>query len=97
MNGNNGVAAVVLAGEQSFSFKAIYKVAQRGEFAAEIVVNVLALRAQVEVGGDVSRAAGEVSFSGEKVFEALLLAHYLLGFLRIRPEIGVGSLLLDFG
>jgi hypothetical protein len=30
------------------------------------------------------------------MFQALFLAHHLLGLLRIRPEIGVNSLLLDF-
>jgi hypothetical protein len=31
------------------------------------------------------------------VFQTLLLPHHLLGTLRIRPQIWVGGLLLDFG
>ena len=37
------------------------------------------------------------SLGREHILQALLLAHHLLGFLGIRPEIRVGGLFLDFG
>jgi hypothetical protein len=71
--------------------------AERVDFAAQIAIYTLAFPSQVKVGGNVVAMADEVGFVGQHVFQALFLAHDLLGFLWIRPEGGIGGLLFDLG
>ena len=73
------------------------QLAQRVDFAAQVGVDVFAFVGQIKVRGNVVDAADQVGLGGQHVFEALFLAHHLLGFLGIRPEVRVGSLLFDFG
>jgi len=52
---------------------------------------------QIEISFDVVAPAGQVSVGGEHMLQTLFLAHDLLGSLGIRPQIRVGSLLLNLG
>ena len=97
MNGDDGVARVVLAGEQRLGFELVEQLAQRADFALQVRVDILAFFGEVEVGGDVVAAARQVGVGREHMLQPLLLAHDLLGSLRIRPQIRVGGLLFNFG
>ncbi len=76
--------------------KAIDQLAQRVDFAAQVGVDAFSFAGQIKVRGNIVAVADEAGFIGQHIFQALLLAHDRLGFLRIRPEIGVGGLLLNF-
>src|SRR5260370_22161531 len=97
MNCHDGIAGIIVAGKQRLSFQAIYELAQRVNFAAQVGFDVLAFARKVKVGGDVTGASDQIFFSREQMLQALFLAHDLLGFSRIRPQIGVGGLLVYFG
>ena len=97
MNGDDGVAGVVLAREQRFGFQPVEQLAQRRDFALQIGVDALAFFRQIEVGRNVVAAAGQVGVGCKHVLQPLLFAHHLLGSLRIRPQVRVGGLLFNFG
>ena len=69
---------------------------QRIDFAAEIGFHIFAFFREIEVGRDVLGAANEVCLGREHVFQALFLAHDLLRFLRVRPQVRVGGLFIYF-
>src|SRR5208283_3590547 len=96
MDGDDGVARVVIAGKQSFSFDAIDQFAEGVEFALQVGSYIFAFFAEIKIGGDVAGTAGQVAFERQNAFEALAFAHDLLGFCLVRPEAGVGGLLFDF-
>jgi hypothetical protein len=97
MDGNDGVAGVVLAREQGLGFKFIEELAQGTDFALQVGVYVFTFFGEVQVGGDIFAAAGQVGVVGKDVLEAFFLAHHLLRALRIRPQVRVGGLLFNFG
>jgi hypothetical protein len=70
---------------------------QRVDFATKVGVDTFPFAGQVEVGGNVVAVPNEVGLVGQHIFQALLFAHDRLGFLGIRPEVGVGSPLFDLG
>ncbi len=78
MNGDDGTALVVGAGEQCLDLQFVDQRAQVVDFAAEIGGDVFAFLRQFEVGVDVVGAASELRLGGERSFQALLLAHDLL-------------------
>jgi hypothetical protein len=96
MNRYQCIASIVISRKQSFGLQKVDSFAQGIHFAAKIGFHVLAFACKVEVGGNVLGAPHEVSFSSEHVFQALLFPHDLLRFLRIRPQIRVGGLLVYF-
>ena len=96
MNRYDGVAWIVFTRKQSFSFQTVNAFAKRIHLAADVAFDILAFARQIEVCGDVLRAAEKVTLGREHVFEALLLAHDLLGPSWIRPEVRVGGLLFNF-
>jgi hypothetical protein len=97
MDGDDSVAGVVFTGEKRLSFKPVDQLAERADFALQVAIDVFAFFCQIEVGGNVIGAAGEIGVGGEHVLEALLLAHHLLRTQGVRPQIRFGSLLFDFG
>ena len=97
MDGHDGVARVVLAGEQRFGFEFVEQLAERVDFALQVGVDVLAFFREIEVSGDVVAAARQVGVGREHVLQPLLFAHDLLRALGIRPQIRVGGLLFNFG
>jgi hypothetical protein len=97
MDGNDGIAGVVLAGEKRFSFELVDQAAQESDLAFEIGVNILAFFAEIKVGVDIVGAAPQVCVSREDMLKPLLFAHDLLRTLRIGPQVRIGSLLVDFG
>jgi hypothetical protein len=97
VDGHDRVTGVVFAGEQAFGFEAVYETLKRVNLAPQVGFNVLAFVAQVEIGGYVLAPAHQISLGSQHIFQALFLTHHLLRLLRIRPEIRVSSLLLNFG
>jgi hypothetical protein len=57
----------------------------------EIRESVLALAHQLEVGFDVAGAANELLVVGDKLLEALAIAHEGLRGLGVGPESGIGE------
>ena len=95
---------VTIALRASFSPESRLSVSRRStrfrsavNLAPQVGFNVLAFAAQIEIGGDIVAPAHQFCLGGEHILQALFLAHDLLGFLRIRPKIGVSSLLVNFG
>ncbi len=97
MNGDDGVARVVLAREQRLGFKPVEQVTEHADFALQVGIDIFAFFGEVEVGGDIVAAAREVGIGLEHMLQPLLFAHYLLRSLRIRPQVRVGGLLFNFG
>ena len=64
MDGHDGVAGVVFAGEQRFGFEPVDQLAQRIDLAAQIGIDAFAFARQFEVGGDVVAAARQVRLGG---------------------------------
>ena len=91
------VWGVVLARKQRLGFEFVEQVAERPDVPPQVGVDILAFLGEIEVGGDVVTAARQVGVGGEQVLQPLFLAHHALGILRIRPQIRVGSLLVNFG
>ena len=84
-------------GEQRLGLKLVDQFAQGVDVAAQFAVDVFAFLCQLKIGGDVIAAAGQIGVGREQVLQTLLFAHHLLRTLRIRPQIRLGGLLLDFG
>src|SRR5262245_23615144 len=97
MDGDNCVASIVFPGQQGCSFNPLYYLTQRIQLTAQVGVYIFALAGQFEISGDVLSPPAKVSFGSQSAFQTLLFPHDLLRILRIRPEIWVGSLLLNFG
>jgi hypothetical protein len=97
MDGDDGVAGVVFAGEQRLGFELVDQLPQRGDFPLQVAVDIFAFFRKIKIGRNISAAASQISVGGEHMFEALFLAHHLLGALRVRPQVRVGGLLVDFG
>jgi hypothetical protein len=83
MDGDDGIAIVVVAGEQSLGLQFVYERAQSVYLAAEIGGDVFPFVRQIEIGCDVPGSTREFVMRCERVFEPLLLAHYKLRFFRI--------------
>src|SRR5271167_4858005 len=74
--------------------------ALRASFSPEssvLVSSSSTLARQLEVGVDVVAAALQVGLGGQRFFQPLALPHHLLRLFRIRPEVGVGGFLFQFG
>src|SRR6266404_7341763 len=96
MNRHDRIQAVVLSRKQRLGFHPVDEFAQRVHVALQIRRNILAFAGQIEIGGDVVSSARQVPFKRQQAFQPLALAHYLLRFCRIRPQIGIRRLLFDF-
>jgi hypothetical protein len=96
MNCNDRIPLIVVARKQGFGFKVIDALTEGIDLAAQVGLDVFAFFCEVEIGRNVFRAAQEVGLVGEHAFETLLLAHDLLRALRIRPQVGIGSVLIYF-
>ena len=73
------------------------KLAQSIDLTAQVGVDVFTFAPQIKICRDIVPATRQIGIGGERMLQALLLAHHLLGFLRIRPQVRVGGLLLNFG
>jgi hypothetical protein len=96
MNRDNGVPSIVLAGKQGAGLDAIHHLPKRIDLAAQVRGHVLALAAQLEIRLYVLRAARQVFIGRKNPFEPLPLAHDLLGFSWVRPQIRIGSFFFRF-
>ena len=96
MDGDDGVAGIVFAGEERAGFNALKDLAEGIDFAAEVGSDVFAFATEIKIGLDIFGALSKVGCGGENAFEPFLLPHNLLGAGRVRPQVGVGGLLFDF-
>ena len=94
---HDGVARIVFPREQRLGFEFIEEIAQRGNLASQIGIDILALFGQVKIGVNVVTAAAKVGVSSKRMLQTLLLAHDLLRALRIGPQVRLGRLLFNFG
>src|SRR5262249_13869191 len=78
VNGYDGVARVVFAGEQGLGFQLFRQFAQPVDFPLQVVDDGLALASQIEVGGDIIATAAQFGVHGQRSFQAFALAHELL-------------------
>ncbi len=92
MDGNNGIAGVILAGEHGFGFQLLGKIAQAIDFFLEIVGDCFAFARQFKVSVDIGRAAGQLRVFGKFRFQPAALAHELLRAGLVRPHAGIGDL-----
>ena len=97
MDGNDRVQRIVLPRKQRLSFQAVDHLLQSTDLAVQLGIDLLPLVGQLEISGDIFVAPIEVRISSQRFLKALFFAHHLLGFLGIRPEVGVRSLFVDFG
>src|SRR6185437_9851210 len=97
VDGDDGVEGVGFAGEHGAGFHLVGERGKGLDFAVEIGLDGFAFAGQLEVGFDVAGAAGEFGIIGKLGFDALAVAHEGLRGGGVRPEGGVGELLLDGG
>ena len=97
MDGHDSVARIIFAGEKGCRFQLIHQAAQRINLTAQVGVNILAFTGQIRICLDVVHSPRQISVCGQGALQTLLLAHYLLRFLRIRPQIRIGGLPVNFG
>ncbi len=96
MNRHNGIARIVFAGKQCAGLHALDILPQGIKLAAELGGHVFALASQLEIRFHILRAARQLLIGRKNPFEPLPLAHDLLRFTWIRPQIRVGSFFFDF-
>ena len=97
MDRHDGVARIVVAGEQCLGFDAVDQFVQAIQVALQFGVDVFAFTGEIKIGADIIGAARQVAFQGQHVLQTLALTHHLLRSRRIRPEVRIGRLLFDLG
>ncbi len=90
VHGDDGVERVGLAGEHGFGFQRFGKCGELLDALLQIRENVLALARQLEVGFDVAGAADQFFVVGDKLLQALSVAHQRLGGVGIVPQRRIG-------
>src|ERR1019366_2813083 len=78
MNGHDGAALIIFAGEQRLGLQLLDQAAQGIHFAPQFSRNLFAFARQIEVSGDVAGTPRQFSLGGKQAVQALLLAHDLL-------------------
>ena len=97
MDCDDGIPRVVFARKQGFGFEPVHTLTQRIDFTSKLGFYVFAFTRQVKVGRNVASTPDQVGLGREHLLKAFFFAHYLLGSLRVRPQIRVGGLFIDFG
>ncbi len=90
MNGDDGVPAVVLAGEQRLGFDAIDLRAQGVELRAQLARDVLALLRQLKVRFEVGDFPTQASVEFDRPLKAFALRQNFLGIGLVLPEVRIG-------
>jgi hypothetical protein len=83
------------SGKQGLGLDTVHEVAQGVQFALQVGGNAFSFSGQIEIGRDVLGPPHQVAFERQHFLESLALAHHLLRFGGIRPEIRICCLLLD--
>jgi len=97
VNGHDRVARIVLTRKQGFGFELNRQLAERSGFrVAGRQFDVSPSLERSKIGSDIVAGAPD-RVGGEHMLQTLLFTHDLMRSLRIRPQIGVGGLLLNFG
>ncbi len=101
MHGDDGVERIGLAGEHGAGFEFLVECGQGFDVAGKIVKQIgghdFAFAGQLEVGFNVAGAADQLFVVGDKIFEALAVAHEWLAGCRIVPEGGIGQFFFYVG
>ena len=87
MDGDDGAARVVFAGEQHGGFQAVEQFGVALHVALDIARDVFALARQLEERVQVVGEAADALVVGDGLFQALAVLHHLLAFFGLRPEI----------
>ena len=57
MNGDDGIAHIVLTGQQCLGFELVDYIAQRRDLALQVAINILAFFGEFNIGIDIVAAA----------------------------------------
>ena len=97
VDGHDGGARVVFAGEQHGGFQALQVLGVGLEVALDIGGDGFAFAGEFEEGVEVVGHAAYAVVVGDGLFQALAGLHDLLAFFGLIPEVGGGDLLFAFG
>ena len=96
MNRDNGIESVAFARKQGFRFEAVDYLLKTS-ISRRRSVMTLSPSARVQNMRGCLLPGASVRVGGKQVLETLPLAHDSLGSFGIRPQVGVGGFLFDFG
>ncbi len=97
VDGDNGVQRIGLAVEHGAGFQLFVERGQSLDIALQIGEHVFALARQLEISFDVAGAADERLIVGDKVLQALALAHQRLRRGRVVPQCRIGKFGFEVG
>lgn len=96
MDGDNGIAPIVLARKKHPRLDTLQAFGQRVNFALDIGHHRLALARQLKQRLNVGGGAVNGRYIGEWFLQALSLLHHLLAVFGLIPEIRTGDLGFEF-
>ncbi len=97
VNGDDGAAHVVFAGEQHGGLEALEELAIGFQIAGDVGSDILALAGELEKGIQIVGHGADALVARNRLFQALAFLHDLLALFGLIPEIGRGDLLLGLG
>ncbi len=95
MNGHDGAAGIVRAGEKHGVFHRGEALGERFDLGFEIAQNIFAFARELEERVEIGSSRGEFRLFLKRFFEALAVLQELLALFRLVPEIGGRKLLLE--
>ena len=95
MNGDDGVARVVFAGEQHGGLDALQKLGVGLHFAVDIGADVLAFAGQFKQRVEIVGERPDPVVVGDGFFQPLAAPHHLLAIFGLGPEVRGGGLFFD--
>ena len=95
MNGHDGAAGIVRAGEKHGVFHRGEAFGERFDLGFQIAENIFAFAREFEKGVEIGGSRGQFRLFLKRFFEALAVLQQLLALLRLVPEIGRRKLLLE--
>lgn len=95
MNGHDGAAGVVGAGQKHGVFHGGEARGERFDLGFQFAQNIFAFAREFEKCVEIGGSRGQFRLFLKRFFEALAVLQELLAFLRLVPEIGRRKLLLE--
>ena len=97
VDGHDGAAGVVLAGEQHGGLQALQQFGVRLQVALDIGRDVLAFAGQFEQRVQVVGQGADLLVVGDRLLQPLAVLHDLLALFGLVPEVGLGDLFFGLG
>jgi hypothetical protein len=95
MNGHDGAAGVVGAGQKHGVFHGGEACGERFDLGFQFAQNIFAFARELEKGVEIGGSRGQFRLFLKRFFEALAILQQLLALLRLVPEIWGRKLLLE--